>query len=616
MAKRRTLWDIMPGLKRIVTRFGPLIRKQRWLVAGSLTALLAEALLRTLEPWPLKFIFDRLLQDHRAPKHAFSRYLASLDTSTLVAASAIAIVVLIGLRALADFANTIGFAKVGNRVLTEVRANLFSHLQRLSLSFHSKARNGDLILRVMGDINLLKDVVVTALLPLVANILVLVGMIGVMFWLHWKLALLSLAPMPLFWLFTARQTKKIQAAAKDQRQRESAMASATAESLTAIKLIQALSLEPVFKKAFERRNQESRRQDVRTHRLTASLERTVSFAVAVSTALVLWYGVRLVLNHELSPGDLIVFLTCLKATFKPAQDFAKYTGRLAKATAAGDRVLDMLERQPEIVDRPDAVVAQPFAGVIRFDNVSFAYDKHRVILQTLDLEIPAGRRIALVGSSGSGKSTIANLILRLYDPTKGQVLIDNQDIRTFTLASLRNQISIVLQETLLFAASIRENIGHGAADATEERIEEALRQANAYDFIRAREEGLDATIGERGTTLSGGERQRLAIARALIRRSPILLLDEPTAGLDEENETKVIDALERLAQGRTTLLITHDLVLASRADEIIYLERGRIVERGKHEDLIQAGGRYAALFQLQTNRPSSPMPKPLPLQRS
>jgi ATP-binding cassette subfamily B protein len=533
--------------------------------------------------------------------------LSSLETSTLIAGSAIILVLLTGLRALADYANTIGFAKIGNRVLTDVRADLYGHLQKLSLSFHTRARNGDLILRVMGDINLLKDVVVTALLPLVANILVLVGMVGVMVWLNWKLALLSLVPLPLFYVFTVRITKRIQAAAKAQRHRESVMAAATAESLGAIKLIQALALEPVFSKAFERRNQESRKEDVRGHRLTASLERTVAFAIAVSTSLVLWYGVRLVINEELSPGDLIVFLTCLRATFKPVQDFAKYTGRLAKATAAGDRVLDLLERKPEVMDRPDAVAAPPFVGHIRFDRVSFGYEKHRLVLDQVDFEVQPGQRVALVGSSGSGKSTIANLILRLYDPTKGQVLIDNHDIRTLTLASVRAQISIVLQETLLFAASIRENIAYGAADATDDRIENALRLANAQDFVEVMSDGLDSPIGERGTTLSGGERQRLAIARAMIRHSPILLLDEPTAGLDEENEQKVIKALENLAQGRTTLLITHDLALAARSDEIFYLEKGRILERGKHEDLLQAGGRYASLFRQQVYRPGSPL---------
>ncbi|HEV3237271.1 MAG TPA: ABC transporter ATP-binding protein [Gemmataceae bacterium] len=607
MAKPRKLNQVWPALRRILTRFGPYIRKQRLLIAGSFAALIAEAFLRILEPWPLKFIFDRLIKVHSSSKHPFSQYLSSLDTSTLIAGSAIILVLVTGLRALADYANTIGFAKIGNRVLTDVRADLYSHLQKLSLSFHTRARNGDLILRVMGDINLLKDVVVTALLPLVANILVLVGMVGVMVWLNWKLALLSLVPLPLFYVFTVRITKRIQAAAKAQRHRESVMAAATAESLGAIKLIQALALEPVFSKAFERRNQESRKEDVRGHRLTASLERTVAFAIAVSTSLVLWYGVRLVINEELSPGDLIVFLTCLRATFKPVQDFAKYTGRLAKATAAGDRVLDLLERKPEVMDRPDAVAAPPFVGHIRFDRVGFGYEKHRLVLDQVDFEVQPGQRVALVGSSGSGKSTIANLILRLYDPTKGQVLIDNHDIRTLTLASVRAQISIVLQETLLFAASIRENIAYGAADATDDRIENALRLANAQDFVEVMSDGLDSPIGERGTTLSGGERQRLAIARAMIRHSPILLLDEPTAGLDEENEQKVIKALENLAQGRTTLLITHDLALAARSDEIFYLEKGRILERGKHEDLLQAGGRYASLFRQQVYRPGSPL---------
>jgi ATP-binding cassette subfamily B protein len=332
----------------------------------------------------------------------------------------------------------------------------------------------------------------------------------------------------------------------------------------------------------------------------AALERAVGFLTAVSTALVVWYGARLVLRQELTPGELLVFLTYLRNTFHPVQDFAKYTGRLAKASAAGERVIDLLEQTPAVRDLPGAVAAPAFRGAIRFESVSFAYEPDRRVLEEIEFAVDPGQHVALVGASGIGKSTLASLLLRLYDPGQGRVLIDGRDIRDYTLASLRAQISVVLQDTLLFAATVRDNIAYGAPTATAADVEAAARLANAHDFIQALPKGYDTVLGERGVTLSGGQRQRLAIARAAVRKAPILILDEPATGLDEENERAVLDALTRLAQERTTFFITHDLRIAAGADLVIYLERRRVLERGTHLDLLRAGGRYAALYRLQS----------------
>jgi ATP-binding cassette subfamily B protein len=600
MARRRTLQESLPGLRRILGHFWPSIQKQRLLIAGSLAALFAEVVLRVLEPWPLKFIFDHLLGRRaggRLAGHAFD----ALDPTTLILLAASAMVLIYLLRALADYAARIGLALVGNRVLTAARNELFRHLQRLSLSFHTKAKTGDLLLRVMSDINMLKDAAVTAALPLVANVLVLAGMLAMMFCLHWRLALVALGSLPIFWLSTVFFGRRIQQAARKQRKRESAMAATAAEVIGGIKTVQALSLEEPFADAFVRRNKASQKQDVRGARLSAALGRTVGFLIAASTALVLWYGAHLVLDGELTPGDLLVFLAYLRNGFRPVQDFAKLTGRLAKATAAGERVINLLDQTPEVSDLPGAVPAPPFQGAIHFEGVSFAYEPGQNVLERIDFEVEPGQHVAVVGPSGIGKSTLVNLLLRFYDPVSGRVRIDGADIREFTLTSLRSQISVVLQDTFLFAASVRDNIGFGAPQASPEAIEAAARLANAHDFIRALPQGYDTVLGERGLTLSGGQRQRLAIARAAVRQAPILILDEPATGLDEESERAVLEALDRLARNRTTFFITHDLKLAARADRIFYLEQGEVLEQGTHAALIQASGRYAALYSLQVD---------------
>jgi ATP-binding cassette subfamily B protein len=601
MNRRRTLKESLPGLRRILARFGPYIRPHKFLVIGSMLALIAEVVLRVLEPIPLKFVIDLVSGTRHSHGRFFLSWVQNLDSSTVLALSALAIVVLTGLRTLADYANTIGFALVGNRVLTQVRNELYRHLQGLSLSFHTRARSGDLILRVMSDVNMVKDVAVTAALPLLASMLIFVGMVGVMFWLQWKLALVALAFLPLLWFWTFRLGRRIQEAARKQRKRESAMAASAAEAIGAIKIVQTLCLEGVFADSFLRRNKKSLKEDVKGARLSAALGRTAGFLIATSTALVLWYGARLVISGELSPGDLVVFLYYLRMAYRPIQEFAKYTARLAKASAAGERVLDLLDRTPEVRDLPGAVPAPPLTGAVCFDGVSFAYEAGRPVLDGIDFAVNPGEHVALVGPSGIGKSTIVSLMLRLYDPMQGRVLIDGRDVREYTLASLRSQISVVLQDTLLFAASVRDNIAFGAQNATTEEIEKAARLANAHEFIQALPAGYDTPLGERGATLSAGQRQRIAIARAAVRRSPILILDEPATGLDEENQRAVLEALERLAEGRTTFSVTHDLQHAARADLILYLEHGRVSERGTQHELLQTNGRYANLFRLQNS---------------
>jgi len=596
VARALTARRSAPGLWRLGRHFWPHLRGQWLLVLASLGALFAEVALQLLEPWPLKLVLDRVLA---SPKNGSGpAFLNALDPTIVLTLIAIGLVAITGLRALASYANTVGFALIGNRVLTGVRAAVYRHLQYLSLSFHTRSRSGELALRVMSDVGVINDVAVTAILPLAASTLVLFGMVGLMLWLRWELAVLALATAPLFWIRTVKLSGLIKEASRKQRQRDGAMAATAVESIGAIKIVQALSLERTFSDAFSSANAKSLRAGVRASRLSASLERSVDLFVAVATALVLWFGARLVLQHALTAGDLIVFLSYLKSAFRPARDFAKYTGRLAKATAAGERVLDVLEEQPEVRDLPGARTAPAFSGALRFQRVSFAYEAGSPVLDDVSFEVRPGQWVAVTGASGSGKSTLVSLVLRLYDPQRGAVTIDGHNIRAYTLESLRSQISVVLQDPMLFAASVRDNIAYGAPRATAGEIGAAALLASAHGFIGALSSGYDTMLGERGVTLSGGQRQRIALARAAVRRSSILILDEPTSGLDDENARAVTDGLRAIARGRTTLLVSHDLDLVSRSDLILFLDGGRVVERGTHEELMHANGRYASVFGL------------------
>jgi ATP-binding cassette subfamily B protein len=608
MKRPQTLQESLPGLRRILLRLWPYLRKQRRLAAASFLMLLLEVGLRALEPWPLKFVIDHLLGAKGA--HRGGRLLDGVDTGTLLTLAALALVVITGLRALADYGNTVGFAVVGNRVLAQVRNELYRHLQGLSLAFHTKARSGELVVRVIQDIAVLKNAAINAALPVLANLLIVVSLVGAMLWLHWQLALLVLALFPLFWLGTVRFAPRVQQAARKQRQREGDMAATAAEAIEAIKLVQALSLEGQLAESFSKQNQESQKEDVKGLKLTAALTRTVGFLLAVALALVLWFGARLVLAGELSPGELLVFLAYLRSALQPVQRMARNAGQLAKATAAGERVLNILDQTPDVHDLPGAVDAPPFRGAVRFEQVSFAYEPGRPVLEHVDFEVPPGQHVALAGPSGVGKSTLVSLLLRLYDPSDGRVLIDGRDLRVYTLASLRRQISVVFQDTLLFAASVRENIACGAPDASPEAVEAAARLANAHEFILALPQGYDTILGERGVTLSGGQRQRIAIARAAIRKSPILILDEPTTALDEENEQAVLEALQRIGTGRTCFYISHDLELAAAADLVLYLEQGRVYEQGTHGELLQRNGRYAGVYRQAAGPACALRPKP------
>jgi len=592
----RALARSLGGLGRLLRRFSPHLRPQGPLLCGATLAILVETAMRVLEPWPLKVVLDSLIEE----PGAVPGWLEGLGTTALLALSAAAVVLFALLRAAAAFASSVGLAIVGSRVLTGVRADLFAHVQRLSLGFHGRARSGDLLTRLTGDVARLQEVAVTAALPMVANVLTLVAMVAVMAWLDWLLTIVALVAFPLFSGVLARGGGRIRSAARTQRDQEGHLAAGAMEAIGAIRVVQTLGLEPRLERVFAHQNQASLTSGVRAKRLAAGLERRVDVLVGVGTASVLFMGARRVQAGALTPGDLVVFLLYLKTAFKPLRDMAKYAGRLARAAASAERIIELADTEPDIRERPGARRLARAYGAVRLRGVTLRYDAGAPpALRHADLEVEPGMRVGLVGPSGAGKSSLLALLPRLYDPQAGAVELDGRDVRDYQLASLRGQFAAVLQESVLFGVSVRENIALGAAAATGEDVEHAARVAGAHEFIMALPAGYETVLGERGATLSGGQRQRIATARAMVRDAPVLLLDEPTTGLDELSERVVRRALDDLSTGRTTFLVSHDLAQVRNADVIVHIEGGEIVERGAHAELVARGGAYAQMWERQ-----------------
>jgi ATP-binding cassette subfamily B protein len=575
MATDPTLSGAVPGLRRTLHRFAPHIRQQRKLLVLGFLALFLEVGFRLLEPWPLAYVIDAVVQASGADLATRQPAVDSLQTLLIICS--VALVGAVALRALSAYAMTICFALAGNRVLTRVRAELYAHLNALSMNFHDRRRTGDLVTRVTGDVGRLQEATVTAMIPLAGNFITLAAMFVVIAVLDWQLALVVVVVFPLFALITRRLTRKIVGVSRGQRTAEGALASLATESLSSMTVVQSYSLEARLEQRFGGSNQRSLTDGVQAKRLSAGLERKTDVLVGVATGLVLFFGAHRVLSGALTPGELTVFITYLKTAFKPLRDIAKYTGRIAKASASGERIVDVLDEQIELTDDDWARPASRFLGYVKFEDVHLSYRPGHPVLRGLNLSVKAGQRVAVVGPSGAGKSSLVALLSRLRDPDEGRVLIDGHDLRDLTLASVRSQVAIVLQESVLFAESIRENIALGSAEpVTDAQVEDAARLAGAHDFILALPEGYDTVVGERGSTLSGGQRQRIAIARAAIRDAPIVILDEAMTGLDAETESEVLAALGRLTEGRTTFVITHDLEAARDADRVFWVEQGRV----------------------------------------
>jgi subfamily B ATP-binding cassette protein MsbA len=484
---------------------------------------------------------------------------------------------------------------VSQWVTHDLRLTLYHHMERLSLAEHTKARSGDLISRVTDDIGSVQDFINSALVGIFVNVLTLVGMVGVMFWVNWRFTLMALAVTPLLFLVVYVFTRRIKAASRAVRKKESALVSDVAEVLTSIQVVQAFAREDYEEERFEVESLESVRASLLARNIKSMLPPLVNLIVAVGTCLVLGYGARLVLNGQISAGILVVFVLYLSRMYKPMKELSKMTDIVSKAAVGYERIQEVLSVESSVKDGPGARRAPVFKGRIEFDHVSFDYGDEARVLKDVSFRIEPGQIVAIVGASGAGKSTIASLIPRFYDPLSGAVKIDGTDVRKYTLTSLRRQIGFVLQESLLFHATIWDNIAYGNPKASPREILQAAKLSNAQEFIEQQPQGYHTMVGERGATLSGGQRQRIAIARAIVQNAPILILDEPTASLDAASEQAVIEALERLMERRTCLVIAHHLSTIRHADLIFVLKDAVLVERGTHEELLARGGAYAAL---------------------
>jgi len=476
---------------------------------------------------------------------------------------------------------------------------LYSHIQRLSLSYHDQKRTGDLISRVTSDIDAVQSLISNVMLGVLVNVLTLVGMVLVMFYLNWEFTLIALLVAPGLFLVVYRYTHRIKKASRAMRRKEGEVVSVLEEMLSSIRVVKAFAREDYEQRRFEQESRESVEAALLARNVKAKLPPIVEIIVACGTCLVLWYGARLVLTGGLTSGELLVFLLYLGKMYKPMRELSKMTDTISKASVGWERIREVLENEMQVRDLPGAKPAPSFKGKIEFDHVQFSYESNQPVIRDLSLKIEPGQLAALVGPTGAGKTTIVSLLPRFYDISSGEIRIDGTDIRRFKIKSLRQQISFVLQESLLFRASVWQNIAYGKPEAERDEIIRAAKLAYADEFIDQMPDGYDTMIGERGVTLSGGQRQRIAIARAIIRDAPILILDEPSSGLDAAAEKVVFDALENLMAGRTSIVIAHRLATVRRANAIFVIDEGRVAEQGSHAELLETGGLYSQLYDLQ-----------------
>ncbi|HET6932395.1 MAG TPA: ABC transporter ATP-binding protein [Candidatus Acidoferrum sp.] len=580
-----------------------LIRPHWKALTLAFVAVLGQTFSDVLEPWPIKIVIDNILQSKKLPGWlaGFVTGIFGQDKTAILnfAVAAVAAIAVVG--AISSYFEKYLTTSVSQWVTHDLRRTLYNHIQRLSLVEHDKAQTGDLISRVTSDIGAIQDFINSALLGIFVNVLTLIGMTVVMLYINWRFTLIALSIAPALFVVVYSFTRRIKKASHALRKQESELVSVVEEVLTSVRVVKAFAREDFEVTRFESQSLENVEKALEARGIKAKLSPIVDVMVAIGTCLVLGYGARLALAGQLSAGVLIVFLLYLGKMYKPMRELSKMTDTVSKAIVGYERIQEVLEIEARVCDLPRARRAPRFKGKIEFDRVNFAYDEKSPVLKDISFTIEPGSTAAIVGPSGTGKTTIISLIPRFYDPQSGTVKIDGADVRSYTLKSVREQISFVLQETLLFHASVWDNIAYGKPDATSAQIMRAAKQANADEFIEKLPDGYGTLLGERGATLSGGQRQRIAIARAIIRDSPILILDEPTSGLDSASEHAVIEALDRLLEGKTSIVIAHHLNAIRHANVIFVVKDSELVEQGSHEELLAAGGLYAELYKIQTS---------------
>src|SRR4051812_18586374 len=561
-------------------------RRQLWL---GLLAIAGESIAGLLEPWPLKIVLDDLLQgkNQHGWLHRFILATSGSEPRNILIFACIAVLVIAITDALCTYAEKYLTTNVGQWVAHDLRRTIYTHVQRLSLAYHDQQPTGDLISRVTVDIDSIQSFIVSGLLSILVDAMTLTGMIIVMFWVNWQFTLIALAVVPPLFFIVNTYTRRVKKASREVRKKEGRMVSLVSEVVSSIRVVKAFSREDFEVRRFEGESLEAVEAALAARSLKARLVPIVNIITAIGTCAVLWFGAQMAMSGNLAPGSLVVFVFYLGKMYKPMQDISKTIDAYSKAATGFDRIQEILRSDDEVHDQPGARKAPQFKGEVEFENVAFAYKEDEPVLRDVSLHVEPGTMVALVGPTGAGKTTIINLIARFYDPTSGLIKIDGTDIRKFTQKSLRSQISFVLQDTVLFSGTIWDNIAYGCPDASHSQIVKAAEAANAMEFIDELPERFSTAVGERGVTLSGGQRQRIAIARALVRNTPILILDEPTSGLDAASEQLVCDALDRLMEGKTSIVIAHRLTTIRRANRIFVVENGVVAESGSHDELLQ-----------------------------
>ncbi len=553
--------------------------------------------LELLAPWPLKILFDHiLLEKPLTPAFTLLGTLLAQGAVTALAILALLIVLIALSKAAFLYFQVFLTSRIGYQLVFELRRELFQHLQELSLSYHNRARAGELLNRVTSDTRNLRDTFTESALAFGTHLLTIIGMFVVMFLLNWQLALIAAVTFPLLLLILIFFYSRIKITIKKQRRREGKIAARLGEVFNSAPLVRAFGRERYEIEQFEVESTKHLQEGVRALRLEAAAIRATEIISAFGLGATIFYGALQTLEGRMTPGDLLVFSAYVSRMYNPVRQVAKLLLKFNKAVVSADRLREILNEEPQLPDRPDAIEAQALRGDIRFDRVSFDYGEGGKTLNEISFSVAPGERLVLVGGSGAGKSTLVNLLLRLYEPSSGAIFVDGRDIRDYRRESLRHEIGIVLQDNLLFGASIHENIAYGKLLATPEEVEAAARAAHAHEFIEALPDGYETVVGERGATLSGGQRQRIGLARAMVKRPSILVLDEPTSALDARAEALVQEVIERLQHGKTTILIVHHFRYIKDDDHVLVLNAGTIVEQGRAAELMAMRGHYYDLY--------------------
>ncbi len=585
-----------------------LIRPYRGKLLIILAAMLVETAMSLANPWPLKIIIDNVIDHHKLPHSLDVLVRPMLDGGhklQVAGLAALAFVIIALFGALASYVDNYYTESVGQYVAHDLRMRTYHHLQKLSLGYYNTHQTGALLSTITTDIETIQDFASSSTLNILIDMLTIVSMLGLMFWLNWDFTLIAVAVTPFMLFFISRFKKAVKKATHQVRKEESEILAVVQQGLESMQVIEAFGRQDMEQEALAQVSHATVNAALKARQVKSLLSPIVTITTAACTAIVLWRGASLILRDVMTVGALTVYLSYLNKFFKPVKDLATTTNAIAQAAVGVDRVRAILDTDTILPEKVDALSPRFLKGEVTFEHVAFGYNPETPVLKDVCFNIQPGEMVGIVGPTGSGKSTVVSLIPRFYDPTGGAVKIDGRDVREYKVNALREQIGYVLQDTVLFRGTILDNIAFGRPNATREEIVEAARLANADEFISKMPKGYETMVGERGSTLSGGQRQRIGIARVMVRNSPILLLDEPTAALDSESEKLVIEALERLMKGRTVITIAHRLMTIRDSNKIIVITDGVVAESGTHDQLMALNGIYAGLHHTQFDAESA-----------